>query len=86
MKQLIVFDFDGVIAESEILANTVLAEFVTELGVSMTVEDALRAFMGKRLADVLAFRRTRFQRVDGPSRQAASRPFPACGRSVRRRT
>ena len=54
MKQLIVFDFDGVIADSEILANTVLAEFVTELGVSMTVEDALRTFMGKRLADVLA--------------------------------
>ena len=54
MKQLIVFDFDGVIADSEILANTVLAEFVTELGVPMTVEDSLRTFMGKRLADVLA--------------------------------
>ena len=54
MKQLIVFDFDGVIADSEILANTVLAEFVTELGVPMSVEDSLRTFMGKRLADVLA--------------------------------
>jgi HAD superfamily hydrolase (TIGR01509 family) len=54
VKQLIVFDFDGVIADSEILANTVLAEFVTELGVPMDVEDSLRAFVGKRLADVLA--------------------------------
>jgi HAD superfamily hydrolase (TIGR01509 family) len=51
--RLIVFDFDGVIADSEVLANTVLAEFVTELGVPMTVDDSLRTFMGKRLVDVL---------------------------------
>ena len=38
---------------SEVLANTVLAEFVTELGVPMTLDDSLRTFMGKRLADVL---------------------------------
>ena len=54
MKRLIVFDFDGVIADSEILANTVLAEFITELGVPTTVEDSLRTFVGKRLPDVLA--------------------------------
>lgn len=53
MKRLIVFDFDGVIADSEILANTVLAEFITELGVPMGVEDALQTFVGQRLADVL---------------------------------
>jgi len=38
MKRLIVFDFDGVIADSEILANTVLAEFITELGVGYRLE------------------------------------------------
>ena len=32
MTRLIVFDFDGVIADSESLANAVLAEIVTELG------------------------------------------------------
>ena len=52
--KLIVFDFDGVVADSEVLANTVLAEFVTELGVPMTLDDSLRTFVGKRLADVLA--------------------------------
>jgi HAD superfamily hydrolase (TIGR01509 family) len=52
--RLIVFDFDGVIADSEVLANTVLAEFVTELGVPTTLDDSLRTFMGKRLADVRA--------------------------------
>jgi HAD superfamily hydrolase (TIGR01509 family) len=54
MDRLIIFDFDGVIAESEVLANTVLAEIVTELGVTTTLEDSYRLYMGKRFADVIA--------------------------------
>ena len=54
VKTLIVFDFDGVIADSEILANTVLAELVTELGTPMTLEMSLATFMGKRAEEVLA--------------------------------
>ena len=54
MKTLIVFDFDGVVADSEILANAVLAEYVTELGTPMTLEATMRTFMGKRAEDVLA--------------------------------
>ena len=54
MKQLIVFDFDGVVADSEILANTVLADLVTELGRPMTVEESMQTFMGKRAEEVLA--------------------------------
>jgi beta-phosphoglucomutase-like phosphatase (HAD superfamily) len=54
MTRLVVFDFDGVIADSEVLANTVLAEFVTELGAPLSLEDALRTYMGKRMSDVLA--------------------------------
>jgi HAD superfamily hydrolase (TIGR01509 family) len=54
MARLIVFDFDGVIAESEVLANTVLAELVTELGVPTTLEDSCRLYMGKRFGDVIA--------------------------------
>jgi HAD superfamily hydrolase (TIGR01509 family) len=53
MGRAIIFDFDGVIADSEVLANTVLAEVVTELGVPTTVEDAYRTYMGKRLPDVM---------------------------------
>lgn len=52
MTRLLVFDFDGVVADSEILANTVLAEFVTELGTPMSVEASLRTFMGKRSEEV----------------------------------
>jgi HAD superfamily hydrolase (TIGR01509 family) len=54
MKRLIIFDFDGVIADSEVLANTVLAEVVSELGVPTTLDDALRRYMGKRFHEVIA--------------------------------
>ena len=50
----LIFDFDGVIADSEVLANCVLAEIVTALGVATTLEDAYRLFMGKRFPDVIA--------------------------------
>jgi HAD superfamily hydrolase (TIGR01509 family) len=54
MTRAIIFDFDGVIADSEVLSNTVLAEIVTELGVPTTLDDAYRDYMGKRFHDVVA--------------------------------
>jgi HAD superfamily hydrolase (TIGR01509 family) len=54
MVKLIIFDFDGVVADSEVLANTALAAFITELGKPTTVEDCFRVFMGKRHEDMLA--------------------------------
>lgn len=54
MVSAFIFDFDGVIADSEVLSNTVLAEIVTELGVPTTVEDAYRDYMGKRFHEVIA--------------------------------
>jgi len=50
----IIYDFDGVIADSEALANTVLAERVTELGLPTTLPDALDRYMGKRWPEVIA--------------------------------
>jgi HAD superfamily hydrolase (TIGR01509 family) len=54
MIRAIIFDFDGVLADSEVLSNTVLAEVVTEFGKPMTVEDSYRDFMGKRFHEVIA--------------------------------
>ena len=54
MSQAIIFDFDGVIADSEVLSNTTLAEIVTELGVPTTLDDAYRDYMGKRFHEVVA--------------------------------
>jgi HAD superfamily hydrolase (TIGR01509 family) len=49
----IIFDFDGVLADSEVLSNTVIAEVVTELGVPTSLDDAYRIYMGKRLQEVI---------------------------------
>jgi HAD superfamily hydrolase (TIGR01509 family) len=54
MAKAIIFDFDGVIADSEVLSNTVLAEVVSELGVPTTLEDSYRDYMGKRFHEVIA--------------------------------
>jgi HAD superfamily hydrolase (TIGR01509 family) len=54
MSQAIIFDFDGVIADSEVLSNATLAEIVTELGVPTTLDDAYRNYMGKRFHEVIA--------------------------------
>ena len=42
----IIFDFDGVLLESEFEGNLQLAELLTELGHRTTVDDALRYFVG----------------------------------------
>lgn len=50
---MIIFDFDGVIVDSERLVNVVLAELVTALGRPMSGAEAARAFTGKVTADCL---------------------------------
>jgi HAD superfamily hydrolase (TIGR01549 family) len=49
----LIFDFDGVIADSEALANTVLAEFVTDLGHTTNLDDALERYSGRRWDDAM---------------------------------
>ena len=49
-----IFDFDGVLADSEVLANIVLAAWVTELGLPTTLEDSYERYMGKRAPEVIA--------------------------------
>jgi HAD superfamily hydrolase (TIGR01509 family) len=43
---LVIFDNDGVLVDSEPLANRVLAGYLTELGHPTTYEDSLRDYMG----------------------------------------
>jgi HAD superfamily hydrolase (TIGR01509 family) len=52
--ELIIFDFDGVIADSEVLSNTVLAECVSEAGLPTSLEDAYSLYMGKRVPEIAA--------------------------------
>lgn len=48
---LIIFDYDGVIADSELLNNAVMAELLSEIGLPTTVDDALATYLGKRWLD-----------------------------------
>lgn len=50
--QLIIFDFDGVVADSETIANQALADYITSLGRPTTLDESIHMFMGKRFADV----------------------------------
>ena len=46
MSGLVIFDNDGVLVDSERLANTILAELLTEAGLPYSFEEAVRDFMG----------------------------------------
>lgn len=48
---LIIFDYDGVVADSEVLNSTVMAEQLTAIGLPTTLEDVLGAYTGKRWRD-----------------------------------
>ena len=50
----LIFDFDGVIADSEAIANTVLAETVTGLGHPTTLDQSLARYSGSRWDEVIA--------------------------------
>ncbi len=49
---LIILDFDGVVADSELLANTLLSEFLTQEGCPTTVDHSIKRYMGRRRPDI----------------------------------
>jgi HAD superfamily hydrolase (TIGR01509 family) len=51
---LLIFDCDGVLVDSEIIALDALAKLLTGLGLPMTVVECRQRFMGKSVKDVLA--------------------------------
>jgi HAD superfamily hydrolase (TIGR01509 family) len=52
--KLLIFDCDGVLVDSEPLANEILAEMLTALGRPMTAAESMRTQIGKSLKDILA--------------------------------
>ncbi|WP_156725325.1 HAD family hydrolase [Streptomyces apocyni] len=46
---LVIFDNDGVLVDSEPLSNTLLAEYLTEVGHPTTYEDSIRDYMGSAM-------------------------------------
>jgi HAD superfamily hydrolase (TIGR01509 family) len=51
---LLIFDCDGVLVDSEVLAHETLIELMASLGRDMTMDEAMREFAGGSLADTLA--------------------------------
>ncbi len=49
--ELIIFDYDGVVADSELLNSTALAEVLTAIGLPTTTDDAIARYMGRRWLD-----------------------------------
>ncbi|MGC5412604.1 HAD hydrolase-like protein, partial [Streptomyces sp. DT225] len=44
--ELVIFDNDGVLVDSEPISNTILAGYLTELGHPTSYEESLRDYMG----------------------------------------
>jgi HAD superfamily hydrolase (TIGR01509 family) len=51
VTELIIFDSDGVLVDSERIALTVLARAASEEGAAIDVDEALRSFRGVKIAD-----------------------------------
>lgn len=62
--QLVIFDCDGVLVDSEVISNSVLARLLTEEGLPTTLLEARRDFQGLMLSEVF----DRAQEKLGPSR------------------
>lgn len=48
---LVIFDYDGVVADSELLNNQAMAEVLTGIGLPTTLDEALATYMGRRWLD-----------------------------------
>lgn len=46
---LVIFDNDGVLVDSEPISNTLLAAYLTELGHPTTYEESVRDYMGSAM-------------------------------------
>jgi beta-phosphoglucomutase-like phosphatase (HAD superfamily) len=52
--ELVIFDCDGVLVDSEVISNRVLAAMLTEQGLPTTLPQARREYQGLLLADALS--------------------------------
>jgi len=58
--QLIIFDCDGVLVDSEPIANRIMADVLTENGLPMTTEECFEHFLGRTMSDCVRLLATRF--------------------------
>lgn len=68
----VIFDCDGVLVDSEPIANATLVEVLGEHGMTLTVEDSMRLFLGRSWASILAIIDEHFGR---PAPEAVTEEF-----------
>jgi HAD superfamily hydrolase (TIGR01509 family) len=61
--QLIIFDCDGVLVDSEPISNRIMAEVLTENGLPATLEMCYEHFMGRTMSDCVGILAKRFDHV-----------------------
>jgi HAD superfamily hydrolase (TIGR01509 family) len=61
--QLVIFDCDGVLVDSEVISNEVLARALTDEGLPTTLGEARRDYQGLLLADIVASAREKLGRA-----------------------
>jgi HAD superfamily hydrolase (TIGR01509 family) len=81
---LIIFDNDGVLVDSEPVANRVLASLLTEYGFPCTPEESIATFMGHSMAQVRSMVEARLGRAVPADLEASyfSQLFPAFERAI----
>jgi beta-phosphoglucomutase-like phosphatase (HAD superfamily) len=57
--ELVIFDCDGVLVDSETISNTVLAQALTAEGLPTTLAEARRDYQGMLLSEVITAAQTR---------------------------
>jgi hypothetical protein len=62
-SQLVIFDCDGVLVDSEVISNRVLAEMLSAEGLPTTLAQARRDYQGLLLADVLSRAQEKLGRI-----------------------
>ncbi len=56
--ELVIFDCDGVLVDSEVIANDVLRQALTGYGLHMTIDEVIKEFVGLSMASVMVKLRT----------------------------
>jgi HAD superfamily hydrolase (TIGR01509 family) len=53
VTRAVIFDCDGVLVDTELISNTVLARLLTQAGLPTTLEECLRDYRGRSMASVM---------------------------------
>ncbi|WP_202985820.1 HAD family hydrolase [Nostoc sp. UIC 10630] len=64
--ELVIFDCDGVLVDSETLSNRVLVQFVAELGLILELKEAILLFKGCKMTDCVAVIEQRLGKILPP--------------------